>query len=182
MSVAASRRWSTAVALVLVAYIGQGTAFAAQHGGNVEGKVYEPLLMIRMSANWGMFAPNPPSESGWFVFVAKQKTGIEIDPWRDGQVVSFDTPELPTATYKAERWRKFLDNIMNPRHAVVRPYFLKWLCRDWNEEHVANEQITDIEFFHMVQSVRWPEKGYGPLRKVELGKQRCPASKAKAAF
>jgi len=34
----------------------------------------------------------------------------------------------------------------------------------------------------MVQSVRWPEKGYGPLRKVELGKQRCPASKAKAAF
>lgn len=178
----APKRWAVALTVILVAYIGTGTAYAAQHGGNVDGKMFEPLLMLRMSANWGMFAPNPPSESGWFVFVAKQKTGIEIDPWRDGAPVSFDQPELPTTTYKVERWRKFLDNIMNPRHAVVRPYFLKWLCNDWNEDHEGSDQISEIEFFHMVQSVRWPEKGYGPLRKNSLGKQRCPAPKAKKKF
>jgi len=141
----------------------------------VDGAAYEPLMMIRLNANWGMFAPNPPSESGWFVFSAKRKDGVEIDPWRDGSPVSFDQPELPTTTYKAERWRKFLDNIMNPRHAVVRPYFLRWMCNDWNSTHSDADQITRIEFFHMVQNVSWPAKGYEPLRKNALGQQRCPA-------
>ena len=178
----APKRWAIALTMVLVAYIGQGTAYAAMHSGSVDGKLYEPLLMMRMSANWGMFAPNPPSESGWFVFVGKQKTGLQIDPWRDGAPVSFDPPELPTTTYRIERWRKFLDNIMNPRHAVVRPYFLKWLCNDWNADHEGQEQVTEIEFFHMAQTVRWPEKGYGPLRKNQLGKQRCPAQKTAKPF
>ncbi len=169
-----SRKWSTALAAVLVIYAAQGTAYAANHQGNVDGSVYEPLMMIRLNANWGMFAPNPPSDSGWFVFVAKQKGGQEIDPWRDGQAVSWDKPAVPSATYKTQRWRKFLDNIINPRHAVVRPYFLRWMCNDWNEKHEGDEQIRQIEFFHMVQTVRWPEKGYYPLRKVSLGKQACP--------
>jgi hypothetical protein len=173
-----SRKWSTAFALIMVIYVGQGTAYAAEHHGNVDGAAYEPLMMIRLNANWGMFAPNPPSESGWMVFVAKRKDGVEIDPWRDGSPVSFEQPELPSTTYKMERWRKFLDNIINPRHAVVRPYFLRWMCNDWNGTHSAAEQITRIEFFHMVQNVSWPEKGYQPLRKNPLGQQRCPVPPA----
>ena len=171
---APSRRWSTALAALLVIYAAQGTAYAAKHQGNVDGAVYEPLMMIRLNANWGMFAPNPPSDSGWFVFVAKQKTGLSIDPWRGGEPVDWEKPEVPSATYKTQRWRKFLDNIINPRHAVVRPYFLRWMCNDWNQRHTGLDQVSEIEFFHMVQRVRWPEKEYEPLRKESLGKQRCP--------
>lgn len=170
---APSRRWSTALAAVLVVYAAQGTAYAAKHQGNVDGAVYEPLMMIRLNANWGMFAPNPPSDSGWFVFVAKQKNGLTIDPWR-GAPVDWEKPEVPSATYKAQRWRKFLDNIINPRHAVVRPYFLRWMCNDWNQRHAESDQLTEIEFYHMVQRVRWPEKEYEPLRKEFMGRQRCP--------
>lgn len=173
---APSRRWSTAVAAVLVAYAAHGTAYAAKHQGNVDGAVYEPLMMLRLNANWGMFAPNPPSDSGWFVFVAKQRNGLEIDPWRDGQAVDWEKPERPAATYKTQRWRKFLDNIINPRHAVVRPYFLRWLCNDWNQRHESMDQIRHVEFFHMVQTARWPDKGYHPIRKVSLGTQHCPAT------
>lgn len=171
---APSRRWSTAVAALLVVYAAHGTAYAANHQGNVDGSVYEPLMMIRLNANWGMFAPNPPSDSGWFVFVAKQNSGLTIDPWNDGKSVSWEKPELPSATYKTQRWRKFLDNIINPRHAVVRPYFLRWMCNDWNESHAGVDQIKEIEFFHMVQTVNWPDKTYQPVRKVSLGRQRCP--------
>jgi len=172
---AAPQRWTTAFAALMVAYVAHGTAYAAEHHGNVDGAAYEPLMMIRMNANWGMFAPNPPSESGWFVFVGKQKNGREVDPWRDGAPVSWEQPPLPSTTYKVERWRKFLDNIINPRHAVVRPYFLRWMCNDWNQRHSADEQLKSLEFFHMVQNVSWPEKGYQPLRKNALGKQTCPA-------
>jgi hypothetical protein len=169
-----SRKWSTAAAALLVIYAAHGTAYAAKHQGNVDGAVYEPLMMIRLNANWGMFAPNPPSDSGWFVFVAKQKSGLQIDPWQDGEPVSWEKPELPSATYKTQRWRKFLDNIINPRHAVVRPYFLRWVCNDWNQRHEGSQQIREVEFFHIVQTARWPEKGYHPLRKNSLGKQHCP--------
>lgn len=172
---AGPRRWTTAFAALMVVYVAHGTAYAAEHHGNVDGAAYEPLMMIRLNANWGMFAPNPPSESGWFVFVGKQKNGIEVDPWRDGAPVSWEQPELPSTTYRMERWRKFLDNIINPRHAVVRPYFLRWMCNDWNERHGEEEQLKSLEFFHMVQNVRWPDKGYYPLRKNSLGKQTCPA-------
>ncbi len=172
---ASTRRWATAFAALMVVYVAHGTAYAAEHHGNVDGAAYEPLMMIRLNANWGMFAPNPPSESGWFVFVGKQKNGLEVDPWRDGAPVSWEQPPLPSTTYKVERWRKFLDNIINPRHAVVRPYFLRWMCNDWNQRHGEDEQLRSLEFFHMVQNVRWPEKGYLPLRKNSLGKQTCPA-------
>jgi len=171
----APRRWTTAVAALMVVYVAHGTAYAAEHHGNVDGAAYEPLMMIRLNANWGMFAPNPPSESGWFVFVGKQKNGHEVDPWRAGAPVSWEAPPLPSTTYKVERWRKFLDNIINPRHAVVRPYFLRWMCNEWNQSHSEEEQLKSLEFFHMVQNVRWPEKGYFPLRKNPLGKQSCPA-------
>lgn len=172
---AAPQRWTTAFAALMVVYVAHGTAYAAEHHGNVDGAAYEPLMMIRMNANWGMFAPNPPSESGWFVFVGKQKNGLEVDPWRDGAPVSWEEPPLPSTTYKVERWRKFLDNIINPRHAVVRPYFLRWMCNDWNQRHSPDEQLKSLEFFHMVQNVSWPQKGYQPLRKNALGKQTCPA-------
>jgi hypothetical protein len=168
-------KWSTALVTLLAVYAGHGTAYAANHRGNVDGAVFDPLLVIRLYANWGMFAPNPPSDSGWFVFAAKQKNGELIDPWNDGEPTTFEQPEIPSATYKAQRWRKFLDNIIAPNHAVVRPYFLRWVCNDWNQDRTGDEQLTEIEFFHMVQRVNWPEKSYQPLRKVSLHEERCPS-------
>jgi hypothetical protein len=167
-------RLGTVVVLGLASYTGYGTVYATQHGGSVNGEVFEPLLMSRLYANWGMFAPNPPNTSGWFVSVAKQENGEEIDIWNGGGPVSWEEPALPSKTFKRERWRKFSDNIIADNHRVVRPYFLRWLCKDYNEEHQGPERATDIRLFHMAQTTRFPLKGYGPVSKVEIGYERCP--------
>ncbi len=163
------------VLFVFASYTGYGTVYAAFHRGGVQGKQFDPLIVTRLYANWGMFAPNPPSTSGWFVTVARQVNGNEVDVWNDGQPVTFDPPELASKTYKRERWRKFSDNILSQNHAVVRPYFLGWLCTEWNESHPKEEHITNIELYHMAQTAHWPERGYGPLKKNLLQRHRCPA-------
>ncbi|HEY6727873.1 MAG TPA: hypothetical protein VI197_27760, partial [Polyangiaceae bacterium] len=164
----------SAVVLVLASYAGYGAAYAMQHRGQVNGERFEPLLMLRLHANWGMFAPNPPNTSGWFVSVAKQRNGNEMDVWNDAQPVTFDEPALPNATYRRERWRKFGDNILSGGHAAIRGYFLRWLCLDWNEDHPGPEAIESITLYHMVQTANWPGKGYGPLSKNQLARETCP--------
>lgn len=168
------KAWVTLLVTLIALYATHGTVYAATHKGDVQGRRFDPLLMMRLYANWGMFAPNPPSESGWFVFQSKLKNGTEVDVWRDGAPVDWSMPEVPSATYKTQRWRKFGDNILMQNHAVVRPYFLRWLCNDWNKTHKDGETVVEIELFHMKQSVRWPYKGYTALTKNSLRRQRCP--------
>src|SRR5690606_3012150 len=57
------------VVLCFASYTAYGSAFAMTHGGGVRGERFNPLLALRLYANWGMFAPNPPNTSGWFVTV-----------------------------------------------------------------------------------------------------------------
>jgi hypothetical protein len=157
----------------LSSYTAYGTWYAALHRGAVNGKIFEPLIMIRLYANWGMFAPNPPSSSGWFVTVGKQKNGNEVDVWNHGAPVSWDPPELPSSTYKRERWRKLSDNLLSDHHKVVRPYFLEWWCADWNEHHQAGEQVESLDLYHMLQTVYFPKSAYTPLEKKLLQKHKC---------
>jgi len=161
--------------LVIAGYTGYGSAYAMTHGGNVDGERFDPLLITRLYANWGMFAPNPASTSGWFVSVAKQNSGAEIDVWNDGQPVSFDPPPLPSASYKRQRWRKFGDNISSEDHRELRSYFVRWLCRAWNEEHSGLEQVQSITLYYLAQTANSTEKGYGPLSQTQLARERCPS-------
>lgn len=163
------------VVLVLASATGYGSAHAMTHGGNLTGERFDLLLLTRLHANWGMFAPDPPYTSGWFVSVAKQKSGAEVDVWNDGQSVSFDPPHLPSASYRRQRWRKLADNIATQNHEGVTRYFLRWLCREWNEDHAELEQIESITLYHMAQTANFPGKGYGPLSKNQLARENCPS-------
>lgn len=158
----------------VASYAAYGSAYAMTHKGSVHGEEFHPLLMSRLYANWGMFAPNPPNTSGWFVTVATQRNGNEIDVWNGGRPVTFDMPRVPSSTYKRQRWRKFGDNILSSNHAPIRGYFLRWLCLDWNEDHPGPQAIEKITLYHMAQTANWPSKGYGPLAQNELARENCP--------
>jgi len=165
----------TLLVAVLAVYAAYGTVYAATHKGNVEGEQFNPMLMLRLYANWGMFAPNPPSTSGWFIIVGQRKNSTEIDVWNDNDPVDWKMPELPSATYRTQRWRKFLDNIVNERHAVVRPHFLRWMCKNWNESHSEVDQVRSLTLYQMAQTIKWPERSYTEVKKNSLQQQGCPS-------
>lgn len=165
----------TLLAAVLALYTAYGTAYAATHKGNVEGDQFNPMLVLRLYANWGMFAPNPPNTSGWFIIVGERANGSEIDVWNDRDPVDWERPELPSASYRSQRWRKFLDNITNTRHAVVRPFFLRWLCKDWNEAHDPEDRVRSLTLYQVAHTTQWPAKAYGELKTNNLQRQGCPS-------
>ncbi|HEU5072616.1 MAG TPA: HTTM domain-containing protein [Polyangiaceae bacterium] len=165
----------TLVVALLAVYTAYGTAFAGSHKGNVEGDRFSPMLMLRLYANWGMFAPNPPNTSGWFIIVGERADGSQIDVWNHNDPVDWSRPELPSATYRSQRWRKFLDNVTNQRHAVVRPYFLRWLCKDWNESQEERNRVRTLTLYQMAHTTQWPAKGYSAVQKNNLQRQGCPS-------
>ncbi|HEY6727019.1 MAG TPA: hypothetical protein VI197_23460, partial [Polyangiaceae bacterium] len=164
------------VVLVLASVAGYGSAHAMTHGGSLTAPRFAPLLMTGLSANWGLFAPDPPTTSGWLVSVAKQKSGEEIDVWNDGRSVSFDQPELPSATYRRSRWRKLADTMASEDHAGVRSHFARWLCREWNEDHTGLQRVQSITLYQMAQTANFDGTGNASVSKHQLARENCPAT------
>ena len=48
-------------------------------------------------------------------------------------------PDLVSATYKNERWRKYMLNLWYTINAQHRPYFAAYLLRRWNARHPSGE-------------------------------------------
>lgn len=98
--------------------------------------VYKPRFpipfvveMLRLDQRWTMFAPHPPTDSGWYV--------IEIE-WRDGAKIDLLTGESPVdgrplnvpALYPNYVWTKYLANLWYRDFDQYRPYYLQYLCRE----------------------------------------------------
>jgi hypothetical protein len=87
---------------------------------------------------WGMFAPSPSNEDGWYVIPGELRDGRKVDLMpiiRDDygmHPISYEKPQDIPATYKNEHWRKYLENIYNQDHADQRLYFGQYICRQWN--------------------------------------------------
>ncbi len=90
---------------------------------------------IRQDQNWGMFAPKPLVEDGWFVVVALLSDGSKVDLFRDGAVPSFQKPKYIPAGYRNARWGKHWMNLWEARYAPYRRFMADWLVVEWNRAH-----------------------------------------------
>jgi hypothetical protein len=82
---------------------------------------------LGLDQSWGMFAPSPSSEDGWFVMPGNLRDGQRVDLMpvtRDDyrpHGVSWEKPQDITSTFENEHWRKYLENIYSAQHADKRP-------------------------------------------------------------
>jgi hypothetical protein len=126
---------------------------------------------------WGMFAPYPSKDDGWYVTVGTLADGRQVDLFRDGAAVSWDKPELVSATYKNTRWRKYLLNLWRKDHASHRSLYASYLCRDWNSRHGGGERVERVEIYYMLK-VTQPNYQPSTPQKVLLCTYSRPASGA----
>lgn len=89
---------------------------------------------LRLDQKWGMFAPEPLVEDGWYVVLGKLEDGSEVDLWRDGTKISWDKPTKGDY-YPNFRWRCYMVNMWRHQNENVRPFFADYLARRWNEAH-----------------------------------------------
>ncbi|MEM7011186.1 MAG: HTTM domain-containing protein [Verrucomicrobiota bacterium] len=98
--------------------------------------------------HWNMFAPKPMTDDGWYVFPAQQVNGNFVD-LLTGEPVHYDKPELVSATYKNQRWRKYMMNLRNKRYQKNREPIAKWMMDQWNAEHFGEERVVGVQLIYM---------------------------------
>ncbi len=127
---------------------------------------------LRIDQYWNMFSPFPLKDDGWYVIDASLANGKHIDLLRDGKPVDFEKPSHVAYLYKHERWRKYLMNLWSRDNSVYRPYYLQYLCYDWNKNHEANEKLKEINMYFMLEFTL-PDYQKPNIEKILLGQQEC---------
>jgi hypothetical protein len=120
---------------------------------------------------WPMFSP-PLIEDGWYVIPGTLKNGKEVDLFKGGGSVRWEKPANVRTTYKNERWRKYMNNLLIKKHADYRLYYAKYLCRDWNSRRQGDEQLDRFEIIYMREDTL-PNKRTAPPVKLTLWKHWC---------
>jgi hypothetical protein len=123
---------------------------------------------------WDMFAPCPLKDDGWYVVQGNLNDRSVIDLFRDGAPVRWDKPELVSATYKNERWRKYLMNLWWEGNVPYRPLYARYLLRDWNSQHQGGQALESVEVYFMLERTL-PEYRVAEPQKCLLCAERADA-------
>ena len=127
---------------------------------------------------WGMFAPSPSKEDGWYVIPGELRDGQNVDLMpitRDDygmHRISYEKPQDIPATYKNEHWRKYLENIYNQNHAGQRLYFGQYICRQWNAHHTGADTLETFRIIYMLEMTQ-PDYRQSKPEKVDLWNHTC---------
>jgi hypothetical protein len=127
---------------------------------------------------WGMFAPSPSKEDGWYVIPGELRDGQKVDLMpitRDDyskHPISYEKPQDIPATYKNEHWRKYLENIYNQDHADQRLYFGQYICRQWNAHHTGADTLETFRIIYMLERTL-PDYRQSKPEKVDLWNHEC---------
>ena len=121
---------------------------------------------LRIDQYWGMFAPFPSAEHGWYVLYARLHNGEEIDLLSE-KPVSWTKPRLVSAQFRSERWRKYLMNLAAASYSSYRPYYAQYLHRSWNAGHPEARQLAHLEVC-FIEEDALPGYRLSPQRRVSL--------------
>lgn len=134
---------------------------------------------LGLDQHWGMFAPSPWKEDGWYVMPGVLRGGQQIDLMpvtRDDyrpQVVSWEKPQNVSDTFKNEHWRKYLEKLQGDEQFVdQRLYLGGYICRAWNERHTGSEQLETLKITYMLE-MTLPNFETPTPEKVVLSEHEC---------
>jgi hypothetical protein len=129
--------------------------------------------LTQLRQNWGMFAPFPSTADGWYDMEGITISGARVDLWRGEGEPNDEKPADVGRTYRNTAWRKYLVNIWYDKYTGHRPYFGRYLCRKWNEEHAGAQRATLIYVNYMLELTPPPDHAMPAPEKVEIWRQRC---------
>jgi hypothetical protein len=122
--------------------------------GTVSGlRMPEPVArlgqFLALAQIWDMFAPSPLMDDGWYIIPGTLQDGRTVDlagvlTGDEGlRPVSGRRPSNIRATFKNERWRKYLENL-RLRHVSQHLYLSRYICREWNHHHTGGQAVTRL--------------------------------------
>ena len=137
------------------------------------------VRFVHIDQHWGMFAPYPLKDSGWYEFGITQWNGeyvhTFIDPKSEAEWdEEKDQPKRINEFYVDQRWRKYLLNIWEKKNSSLRRGLAGYLCDQWNrsrEDETLDKALSvDFEF---ELSVNKEYLKRGPREGIDLGSYDC---------
>lgn len=112
-----------------------------------------PLRLVgdafQLNQHWCMFAPFPHRRGGWFALTGTTAQGNRVNLMHPEQPPADIQPDLISATYPAQRWRKLLLNLLERRNEPAHPNGLcDYLRRRWDRGHAEPDHLTAVEFVY----------------------------------
>lgn len=131
-----------------------------------------PGRLLRFEQRWFMFS-SPPRQFNWYITPGELADGTPVDI-RTGGAVDWSKPELVSASFPGQRWRKYMVNLDLNRYRRHRDYFLRYWCRTYNAAH-PRAPLKKASLFQMQQPTPPPGEPWPPPKKVELASIECPS-------
>ena len=132
-------------------------------------------LMLRLDQYWGMFAPFPQKDDGWYVMPGQLVNGAPIEVWTGALgTPSFAKPALVSAAYPNQRWSKYMMNLWFSSYSDYRLYLGQYFCRRYNG--IDNvRRPTSLKNFEItyVKEVTLPHYQHSTPTPVVIWKHYC---------
>ena len=128
-------------------------------------------MAFRWSQKWQMFVDLAAGKNGWFVFHAQFVDGTSEDLLTGLSPVSYDKPDLVSATFDNFRWRKLLMNLRKPKYELVRTYLGEYLLLQRDKVHGDVHQLLGLELSFLSPAEVAAEKTADSAEIAALGKR-----------
>ena len=128
---------------------------------------------LRWNQGWALFSPFPRTDDGWYVIPATLKNKSQVNLFDEGKPVTWDKPEVVSATYKNQRWQSYMMKLMKKKKEDYRRHFGKYLCREWNAKHQGELRLDTFEIYFMKE--RTLAKRIAEPKKKLLWQHNCNA-------
>ncbi|ELR23258.1 HTTM, putative [Acanthamoeba castellanii str. Neff] len=130
--------------------------------------------VLRLDQFWGMFAPFPLIEDGWYQTTPYLFTGFRLTGDETGDLISLAKPDIASDFYPSQRWSKLFDNLRPDSADLLRLGFGRYICREWNL-HAGNPPEKRLVRFDMdyMAELTLPDQRTAPIERLTLWRHLC---------
>ena len=115
-----------------------------------ETRVKWAINAMTLDQNWSLFAPNPPSESGWMVVEGKLESGGTVDLIDGTRPATRVKPRWPFAKYCSQRERRFFVTVAQSGRDRLAMGYAKAALEDWSADH-PGERLESVQLIWLSQ-------------------------------
>ncbi|MBI1275905.1 hypothetical protein GC177_08030 [bacterium] len=133
------------------------------------------LSHIGLYQHWGVYAPNVPHRSDWFVVEGELRDGKKVDAYR--LLAEPPRNSRPHSGYDAHPYPRWLYYMMRVNWAYQGGYFGQYICRRWNSGAMREEYgpIKHVRVYQYWQDTPLPGGVFSePTRQLDY-EQDCPS-------
>lgn len=94
---------------------------------------------FKLEQYWGMFSPHIYKTDGWYVYRGIKSNDSIWDIYNNKAGLDLTKPKDIDKMYPTDRWRKLAENYEKNTFNFMRPYYCKYLIKEWNKKHPDNK-------------------------------------------